>query len=80
MPLADDSATVVIQAAPEQTGRKANDNRCLASLRPDTIAGDLLWFEDRRLALADVLAARMAVRFGLSGTAVLCLNSRIRNK
>jgi hypothetical protein len=80
MPLADTSATVLTHAAPEETGRKANDNPCLTRFRPDTIASDLLWFENLRSALADVLAARVAVGIGLSGKAVLCLNSRIRTE
>jgi hypothetical protein len=61
MPLADASDTVVTHAAPEETGRKANDNPCLARFRLDTIASDLIGSENLRLALADVWAARVGV-------------------
>jgi hypothetical protein len=77
---ADDSATVVTHTAPEETGSKTNHNPRLARCRPDTIATDLLSFENLRFALADVLTARVTVRFGLSAKAVLRLNSRIRNE
>lgn len=79
IPLADDRMPVVTDTAPEEAGGTANDYPCRASFSPDTIATDLTGFENHRLVLADALAARVALRFGLSGKSILCLNSRLRN-
>jgi hypothetical protein len=50
---------VVTQTAPAETVNRAADHPCRASFRPDTIASDLIWLENLRLAFADVLAVQV---------------------
>jgi hypothetical protein len=77
MRLAHDSAIVVTHAPPEETGRKANDNPCRTSFRPDTIVSDSIWFENLYRALADVLAVRVTVELRRSAKPALISKSRL---
>jgi hypothetical protein len=80
MPSADDSVTVLTHAAFDEIGRTANDNPCRESLRPDTIASDLIPIENLLSCIGRRIGRPSGFESASASKAGIRLKSRIGNR